>query len=91
MGWTLGIRRGFQYLSLYFEGDMAIKCAGYDDELVVSNNFKRSNWNKHHVQMDFDNTIDYMTMVGMTVDLVRKMEEFFLKGSRKPRQVYRVL
>ena len=26
--------------------------------------------------MDFDHTIDYMTMVGMTVDLVRKIEEF---------------
>ena len=56
---------------------MAIKNAGYDGEPGVSNRLWGSNWNKDHVQVEFDHTIGSNDNGGHEVDLVRKMEVSF--------------
>ena len=38
---------------------MALRNAGYDGEPRVSKRLWRSNWKSDHVQMDYDQTIDY--------------------------------
>ena len=56
---------------------MAIKNVDYDGEPGVSKRFWGSNWNKDHVQMYFDHTIDYNDDGGMMVHLVRKWKRTF--------------
>ena len=38
---------------------MAIQHADYDGEPGVSKRLWRSKWNKHHVQVDFEDNTDY--------------------------------
>ena len=59
---------------------MAIKYAGYDGEPEISNMLLRSNWNKDHVQVDFDPAIDCNKNGGMIVDFVKKWEDSFEKA-----------
>ena len=37
---------------------MAIKCVGDDGEPKVSKRLLRSKWNKDHIQVEYDHTID---------------------------------
>ena len=67
---------------------MAIKNAGYDGEPGVSKRLWGSNWNKDHMQMDFDHTIASNDNGGYEGWFGEENEGVLWKGSRKLQIVF---
>ena len=67
---------------------MAIKNTGYDGEPGVSKRMWGSNWNKDHVQMEFDLIIDSIDIDGDNGEFGKEMRGVLWEGSRKPQKVF---
>ena len=62
---------------------MAIKRVEYDGEPLVSKRLWRPNWNKNHVQVDFDHTIEANDNDGDDGGFGEENGGVFWKGSCK--------
>ena len=67
---------------------MAIKYADYDGVPEVSERLWHSNWNKDHVQVDSDHTIDSYDNGGDDGGFGEKNGGVLWRGSYKPQKIF---